>query len=85
MEKEGNLDNWMQRLYENRDGKEEFNRINLLLKEEDLQQLQKDLTNSDKYFVKYCSKEEIDEYLNFIQVSLRAIDEDYSVYYKNSW
>lgn len=83
--KEGNLDNWMQKLYENNGGKEEFNRINILLTKEDLYQLQKDLLNNNSYFVKYCSQEEINEYLQFITVALKNIQEGYSIYYQNSW
>lgn len=83
--KEGNLDYWMQKLYEKNGGKEEFNRINLLLSTEDLYQLQKELPSNESYFVKYCSQEEIAEYLHFVDVALKAINEGYTIYYKNSW
>ncbi len=85
------LDNWMQRLYIKRGGKDGFNCNLVRLYEEDLDKLYNEAQHLDFYEGGYCSSaQEEKEYeyshlMEFIKEAKEAIDEGDAIYYSNWW
>ena len=89
--KHANLHGWMEQLYGDKGGIEEFNCVKLQLTLEDLNSLERDLNSvqlpqtSGFFFGRsQGSLEEINNDLSFVKEAKTAISEGYIVYY-NSW
>lgn len=90
--KHPNLHGWMEDLYDKKGGQEEFNCVNVLLTEQDLDELEKDINGNALpetagfFFGKsYGSQEEKAEDLEFISQARSAIKDGYKVYYTSWW
>lgn len=90
--KHPNLHGWMESLYENKGGQEEFNCVNVKLTMEDLDSLERDLNSSrlpstSGFFFGQSngSLEEIQEDLDFVKQAREAINEGYFVFYTSWW
>lgn len=90
--KHPNLHGWMEKLYNDKGGQEEFNCVNVQLKAEDLDALERDLNASrlpstSGFFFGQSSGdlEEIKEDLEFIAEAREAIAEGYTVFYSSWW
>lgn len=90
--KHSNLHGWMEKLYEQKGGKEEFNCVNLQLTSDDLDSLERDLNSaklpetSGFFFGQSSgSLEEINNDLSFVREAREVISEDYTVYYSSWW
>jgi hypothetical protein len=92
------LHGWMNRLYKEKGGTEEFNCVNLQLTEKDLKKLRKDIKdtrlqfnegffwggNYDYYNGDYRgSQAQVD--LEFVKTALKLIKEGNSIYYSSWW
>jgi len=91
--KHPNLHGWMESLYNEKGGQEEFNCRPVQLTSEDIQRLatalletKPDLPETVGFFFGSSegSEDEIQDDLEFVKKAKQAIDEGYTVYY-NSW
>jgi len=91
--KHPNLHGWMESLYNEKGGQEEFNCRPVQLTSEDIQRLatalletKPDLPETEGFFFGSSegSEDEIQDDLEFVKKAKQAIDEGYTVYY-NSW
>jgi hypothetical protein len=91
--KHPNLHGWMESLYNEKGGQEEFNCRPVQLTSEDIQRLatalletKPDLPETTGFFFGSSegSEDEIQDDLEFVKKAKQAIDEGYTVYY-NSW
>jgi len=89
--KHPNLQGWMENLYNQKGGKDEFNCANVQLTWEDLEELEQDikekrLPETCGFFFGINSDEEYkEETLDWIQRSLDSIKDGYDVYYSSWW
>lgn len=90
--KHSNLHGWMQHLYAQKDGIEEFNCVNLELTIDDLDSLERDLNSArlpetSGFFFGHSqgSLEEVNNDLTFVKEAKEAITEGYTVYYSSWW
>jgi hypothetical protein len=90
--KHPNLEGWMENLYRKKGGEEEdFNCISLLLTEEDLIQLGKDLLDknlpeTEGFFFGESTQENYYDTLEFVVKGLREINRgEHDLYYRSSW
>ena len=89
--KHPNLHGWMNRLYENKGGKECFNCVNLKLTKSDLLKLKKDIksnalpTTTGFFFGQSQEDEEKKTDLEFVDNALDAIACGDEVYYTSWW
>ena len=86
--KHHNLHGWMKELYRDKGGKENFNCVNVLLREEDLSDLKSEIVRKQPPSTtgaflgqSYNSEEEKAHDLTFIMLAQQALDEGYTVYY----
>lgn len=94
------LDSWMMQLYTKKivEEQEEFNRINLQLTKDDLEDLLYELENRhlpNAYFklrdgqhdpeVIAMLNEEVESCLKMTNIALTELENDYTIYYQNSW
>ena len=92
--KHPNLHGWMEDLYNEKGGEDEFNCRPVQLTKEDLQRLasalletEPDLPETDGFFFGQSegSEEEVRDDLEFVKKANQAIDEGYTVYYDSWW
>jgi hypothetical protein len=89
--KHPNLQGWMENLYNQKGGEDEFNCANVQLTWEDLEELEQDikenrLPETCGFFFGINSDEEYkEETLDWIQRSLDSIKDGYDVYYSSWW
>jgi hypothetical protein len=92
--KHPNLHGWMEDLYNEKGGEDEFNCRPVQLTKEDLQRLasalletEPDLPETDGFFFGQSegSEEEVQDDLEFVKKANQAIDEGYTVYYDSWW
>ncbi len=92
--KHPNLHGWMEALYNEKGGEDEFNCRPVQLTKEDLQRLATalleptpDLPETDGFFFGRSegSEEEVQDDLEFVKKANQAIDEGYTVYYDSWW
>lgn len=87
--KHPDLHGWMENLYRENGGEEEFNCVNLELTSDDLKRLKRDIKNDNLphtegfFFGKSSDKKEND--LEFIKKAEEAIEDGYEVYYTSWW
>lgn len=87
--KHPNLHGWMEALYREKGGQQEFNCAPVVLTAEDLQQLEEDLRGdalpgTSGFFFGQSDGSEIADDLVFVAAARRAIAQGYTVFY-NSW
>lgn len=88
--KHPNLHGWMEKLYIQQGGTEEFNCLPLELKSADLDQLETDLKNASLphtggfFFGSSCGDETEDD-LEFIQKARKALSDGLIVFYYSWW
>ena len=89
--KHPNLQGWMENLYNQKGGEDEFNCANVQLTWEDLEQLEKDIKDGNLpetcgfFFGDDSDEEYKEETLDWIQRSLDSIKDGYDVYYSSWW
>lgn len=89
--KHPNLHGWMERLYHEKDGQEQnFNCCPVQITLEDLDTLEKDVTNKDLpetsgFFFGESSDEDQADDLEFIEKARQAINNGHDVYYTSWW
>jgi hypothetical protein len=92
--KHPNLHGWMESLYNEKGGQEEFNCRPVQLTSEDIQRLatalletKPDLPETTGFFFGSSegSEDEIQDDLEFVKKAKQAIDEGYTVYYYSWW
>lgn len=90
--KHPNLHGWMENLYDQKGGTEEFNCVNVKLNLEDLDALERDLNSArlpqTSGFFFGASDGSIDEInfdLQFVKDAREAINQGYTVYYTSWW
>lgn len=89
--KHANLHGWMEQLYMDKGGKEEFNCVPVLLTLNDLEQLEQDLKGNLPHTTGFFfgssagSAEEHEDDMSFIKDARQAIEEGYKVYYTSWW
>lgn len=86
------LHGWMERLYREKGGEDEFNCIDLLLTSEDLDRLEKDIKESKLYPVEgfffggdYDPATENSKDIAFIRKAREELEEGNEVYYTSWW
>jgi len=90
--KHPNLQGWMEDLYREKGGEDEFNCVNVQLTWEDLERLEKDIKGESLpetqgfFFGNSMGDEEEREYdLEFVEKALKSIEEGYDVFYTSWW
>lgn len=90
--KHPNLHGWMEQLYRSKGGKEEFNCVNVMLTNEDLEKLKEDiagkgLPSTSGFFFGQSSDNDDERQadLKFVEIAQDAIEEGYTVYYTSWW
>lgn len=88
--KHPNLQGWMEELYREKGGEDEFNCVNVQLTWEDLENLEsaiknKDLPETRGFFFGNSDGEEDEDDLEFVEKGLKAIRDGYDVYYSSWW
>lgn len=88
--KHPDLQGWMQNLYAEKGGTEEFNCEKVWLEAEDLERLYEDVVNDNLpqttgFFFGQSNPEEKEYDLEFIALALIALKQGYKVYYYSWW
>ena len=90
--KHPNLHGWMENLYDQKGGTEEFNCVNVKLNSDDLDALERDLnaarlpqTSGFFFGASDGSLDEINFDLQFVKDAREAINQGYTVYYTSWW
>ena len=86
--KHADLQGWMQELYYEKGGQEDFNCVELSLTKDDLLRLQKEHKNLESvsgFFWGTSGQYEEDQTVDFIKSALEAIDAGYEVIYTSWW
>ena len=88
--KHPDMHGWMERLYRQKGGTQEFNTVNLQLTLQDLQSLEtaiiaKDLPATTGFFFGASDGSEIADDLAFLEKARRALREGYAVFYTSWW
>ena len=88
--KHPNLHGWMQQLYYDKGGSQNFNSVNVELTDDDLDRLEdaihmSELPPTRGFFFGQSDGSEIDDDLRFIQVARKAIKLGNTVFYSSWW
>jgi len=86
--KHANLEGWMANLYHSRGGTNEFNCVELKLREEDLDRLldeHKDLGTSSGFFWGQSCEEDVKDTHAFITLAYKRLEAGYEIIYTSWW